>query len=636
MVTSSATQYFLSCYLSQPGAMSVVNFRHDQNIALWRRSGRSVELVRVWELERLTGQKHHHWPLFTAERIEALLTDLLSGEGLRLSDISASWGTRGIPKAAELEAPAGGELFPMHSLAHLFSGLMMDRGIFENETIIALAVDGGPDFGLDGNDKEYWYSGCVSVRGSLHFAPVESPGPLYSACRTLFHHEPGSLMALASACTTEAEYDIEAALGRLKLFGGGIPLSVGLRFVQKIINVVEPQLASRVLDDRFSASEHLQSAVMSIVQRCSEIVMVRNIENLCARFGVAPADAYLSISGGFGLNCPTNTYLLDRFGFRGLLTPPCASDSGQALGLGLLGLHNAGLLDGSGFRLHSAYYGSTVSDVEESLDDYEDWIAEVCDYSPEQLVADIVEMPVAWVAGAAEIGPRALGHRSLLGDPRSVVTKDLLNQVKGRQWWRPVAPLVMDDHAAHWFVQGRPSPFMLEAVQVRPERRSEVPAILHLDGSARHQTLARAVNPQLYDALAAFDKETSVPIFCNTSLNDRNEPIVDNARQALNFCIRKGIRVAYLDGRRVALRASARRLPPVGPAARSSDFFAADAAAREQAWQEWREGAFSAAEAPHRARPPWLAADARFALDGTARHRDPSLAWMSRLARRQV
>src|ERR1700690_1057995 len=204
MATSSGVQHFLSCYISPPGAMSIVNFRHDQNIALWRRSGRTIDLVRVWELERLSGQKHHHWPLFTAERIEAMLDDLLSIEGLRLSDISTSWGTQGIPKAVELAVPPGGEAFPVHSMAHLFSGLMMDHEIFEKETIIALAVDGGPDFTLDAEDKQYWYGGCVSERGHMRFAPVESPGPLFAACRTLFGHEPGTLMALASACTTEA------------------------------------------------------------------------------------------------------------------------------------------------------------------------------------------------------------------------------------------------------------------------------------------------------------------------------------------------------------------------------------------------------------------------------------------------
>ncbi|MFF4501672.1 carbamoyltransferase C-terminal domain-containing protein [Streptomyces sp. NPDC001401] len=244
----------------------------------------------------------------------------------------------------------------------------------------------------------------------------------------------------------------------------------------------------------------------------------RNIESLCTQFGVEPSDAYLPISGGFGLNCPTNTYLLDRFDFKGL-TPPCANDAGQALGIGLLGLHNLGLLDRSGFRLNSAYYGCELNDVDKSIDYYAEWISEVSDFSPEQLIEDIIEMPIAWVAGAAELGPRALGHRSLLGDPRSPETKAVLNRVKGRQWRRPVTPLVLEDRAAHWCVQNCPSPFMLEAVQVRPERRSRVPVILHLDGSARHQTLERAVNPLLYDALAAFDRQVGVPIFCNTSLN---------------------------------------------------------------------------------------------------------------------
>lgn len=623
-------EYYLSCYISPPGAMSVLNFRHDQNIALWRHSGNSVDLVRVWELERISGQKRHYWPLFTRERVESLLEDLLAEEDLGLADISMSWGTREIPKAAELLGPEGSEQFPMHAICHVYSGLMMDRNIYETDTIIALAVDGGPDFELDTEDKKYWYAGCVSERGRLQFAPIQSPAPLYAAGRVLFGQEPGTLMALASACETEMDFDVEAAVGRLKLTGDRYPPYIALPFVQSIVDEAESQLASCELDSRFTRTEHLQSAVMSVVQRCSELIMVRNIESLCTRFGVEPSDAYLSISGGFGLNCPTNTYLLDRFNFKGLLTPPCANDAGQALGIGLLGLHNLGLLDRSGFRLNSAYYGCELNDVDKSIDHYAEWISEVSDFSPEQLIKDIVEMPIAWVAGAAELGPRALGHRSLLGDPRSPETKALLNRVKGRQWWRPVAPLVLEDRAADWFVQNRPSPFMLEAVQVKPARRGRVPAILHLDGSARHQTLERAVNPLLYDALAAFDREVGVPIFCNTSLNDKGEPIVNSAREALNFCIRKGIRVAYLDGRRVELRASALDLiPPDGPAVRSSALFSDDAQAREQAWHEWRDRDFSDEDLPLRVRSPWLDKEAQFSLHGMTMVKDPSLAWMS-------
>lgn len=105
-------EHFLSGYLTPPGPIAVLSARHDQNVALWRRTGRTVELVRVWEVERVSGQKHHHQPLYTPSRAEAFLNGLLATEGLDLSDISASWGTPSLPGHAEIPVPAGAEDFP--------------------------------------------------------------------------------------------------------------------------------------------------------------------------------------------------------------------------------------------------------------------------------------------------------------------------------------------------------------------------------------------------------------------------------------------------------------------------------------------------------------------------------------------
>jgi predicted NodU family carbamoyl transferase len=104
-----------------------------------------------------------------------------------------------------------------------------------------------------------------------------------------------------------------------------------------------------------------------------------------------------------------------------------------------------------------------------------------------------------------------------------VKTKDLLNEYKQRQWWRPVAPIVMAEYVGDWFAASRNSPYMLEAVQVLPAARDRVPAIVHLDGSARHQVLSQQSDPRLHKAIDAFRQATGVPILCNTSLNDKGE-----------------------------------------------------------------------------------------------------------------
>ncbi len=596
MIARPDTEYYLSCYISPPDSLSVLAPRHDQNIALWRSCDSRVELVRVWELERISGQKHHYWPLYTVDRFNRVLAELLATEGLSLEDISSSWGTPGLPHHSEIRLPAGAEDFPVHSLAHLYSGLLLDSEIFRSQTVIGLAVDGRPEFGLDQASKKYWYTGCVSNKGDVNFASVESPAPIYDAASAEFGKEPGTLMALASACPTAITFDTEAAVQTLQLFGGRrIPLIDTLPFVQAVIRSAESQLPSLELDDRFTAQEHLQSAVMKVVQTACEAVMVRNIDRLLSLAAVDPREAYLSLSGGFALNCPTNSFLLHRYGFKDLLIPPCANDSGQALGLGLLALVGTGQLPDRDFRLTTAYYGSELTDFESALQEFDGFIDDVQPFTDTQFVEDICGGPLVWVDGAAEIGPRALGHRSILADPRSLQSKDQLNAWKNRQWWRPVAPIVLEDHTGEWFDESRPSPYMLQTAYVRECKRHMVPAIRHLDESARHQTLAAEANPLLYQAIEAFRLRTGIPMLCNTSLNEKGEPIVDTAAQALSFAMRKGITVAYIAGRRVQLRTDARGQGPTATRrhARRQELFAGQEQDRDKIWDSWLESGYN-------------------------------------------
>ncbi|GAA3034215.1 carbamoyltransferase C-terminal domain-containing protein [Actinokineospora globicatena] len=589
------SEYLLSCYLTEPGPASVLQTRHDQNICLWRRGGSSVDLVRMWEVERFSGQKHHYWPLYTADRAEKLLAELLAEEGLTLADMTAVWGTPGLPGAVELTVPAGAQGLPLHTLGHLFSGLLMDTRIFKQETIVAMAIDAAPDFVQEKGASLAWYAGCVSQRGRLTFAPVRSPAPLYTAGEMLFGKEPGTLMALATATGTTIEFDVAPVLDLNLLGGREHPVSVAVPFVEGILAEARRQLHGRDLAAGFTEEEHVASAVMETVQRCCEEVVRRNVVELCELAGVRPQDSYLSTSGGFALNCPANSLLVNEFGFKGLLTPPCANDSGQSYGLGLLGLHAAGAFDDADHVLEHAYHGAELPDLDSALAEFAPWVAEVDEFDPGRFVADVTAEPLAWVDGAAEIGPRALCHRSLLGDPRAQRTKDRLNEHKQRQWWRPVAPVVMAELAGEWFEQSRPSPYMLETSLVRADRRARVPAILHLDGTARHQTVTERVNPLLYRALSAFHAETGVPILCNTSLNDRGEPIVGTVAEALTFCVRKGVPVLYAQGKRIALRREPvpPTAPPDGPRPRRAGYFAGQEADRDAIWQRWLDAGFT-------------------------------------------
>jgi carbamoyltransferase len=147
-----------------------------------------------------------------------------------------------------------------------------------------------------------------------------------------------------------------------------------------------------------------------------------------------------------------------------------------------------------------------------------------------------------WFQGRSEFGPRALGNRSILGDPRRPEMKDTLNKrVKFRQAFRPFAPIVLYERAKDIFVGEDESPFMLRAKQVRPEWKDRIPAIVHVDGTARVQTVRREHNERIYDLLVEFEKLTGVSVLVNTSFNIKGEPIVETPQQAMNCFIYTGI-----------------------------------------------------------------------------------------------
>ncbi len=157
-----------------------------------------------------------------------------------------------------------------------------------------------------------------------------------------------------------------------------------------------------------------------------------------------------------------------------------------------------------------------------------------------RLLAD--QRVIGWFQGASEFGPRALGNRSLLADPRKAEMKDILNsRVKHRQAFRPFAPIVLAERAREVFEGEEDSPFMLIAKRVRPEWRDKIPAIVHVDGTARVQTVREETNPPLYRLLKEFEALTGVPVLVNTSFNVKGEPIVETPRDAVVCFLTTGI-----------------------------------------------------------------------------------------------
>ncbi|MGB6552144.1 MAG: carbamoyltransferase C-terminal domain-containing protein, partial [Candidatus Binataceae bacterium] len=145
---------------------------------------------------------------------------------------------------------------------------------------------------------------------------------------------------------------------------------------------------------------------------------------------------------------------------------------------------------------------------------------------------------VGWFQGRMEWGPRALGNRSILADPRRVEMRDILNaKIKRREMFRPFAPSILEEAAGDYFTQSYPSPFMLMAYSVRPEKREIIPATTHVDGSGRLQTVAEGQNPSYYQLISEFERQTGVPVLLNTSFNE-NEPVVQRPEEALDCFLR--------------------------------------------------------------------------------------------------
>jgi carbamoyltransferase len=563
--------FYLSTYLNPAGIhrIAYARLRHDNNISLWEKSGTTVRLVRHWELERLSGQKMHRTPFLSLADEKSFIDRLLAPLDLKCGDMAEIWGTPDLDTSDDYHLVRELPNIAFHSVSHLYSAVLMDSDVFFDGTIVGLAVDRGPDRVLDRRLKDYWYSGGVVKSGSINIFPAESPGVLYCEARDRFGKREGTLMALATATTAAGRSERDQILADHR-FDNRDVVEQSRRAFDRIYDQVRADYSQ---DPRFTTEESLQSAVMKEIQAISVMIMERNIDRILDDHDVDPAQAHLAIAGGYALNCPTNSHLMAKYNFQGLLIPPCPGDDGQSMGIGLVAFHKKmGRFD---FSYPGPYLGSEDIDLEGALGAFGEFIqdvrpASVC--NEDAIIDDLLRGPVVWFHGQSEVGPRALGNRSILGDPTSMATKNELNRVKQREWWRPVAPIVLAERIDEWFDNARRSPYMLETFTIREDQRSRIPAVAHLDHSARIQSLTRAQNPPLYDLVAAFAQRTGVPIICNTSLNDKGEPIIDTIPEAINFCLRKQMPVAYFNGNRVTFR-NFSDYSETGPAPRAHELF---------------------------------------------------------------
>lgn len=276
-------------------------------------------------------------------------------------------------------------------------------------------------------------------------------------------------------------------------------------------------------DFAFAVQSHTESVVLELARWLHNRTGERN----------------LCLAGGVALNSVANYKLLEQTPFERIHIVPAAGDQGTGLGAALHGYYGiAGKPWQPSAEPFSPYLGRAYDEAAalRALDPHGD---RVVVSRPADVYADVAAeiaggAVVGWFQGRSEIGPRALGNRSILADPRDPGMKDRVNaKVKHREAFRPFAPVVLEHRQTEYFTSAAPAYYMLLVPQVREDRRTEIPAVTHVDGSARLQTATPALNPELCELLTAFDRLTGVPVLLNTSFNDNNEPIVETPQDAV-------------------------------------------------------------------------------------------------------
>jgi len=296
--------------------------------------------------------------------------------------------------------------------------------------------------------------------------------------------------------------------------------------------------------------EHRHRNVAASMQARLEEVLFGLLNELHKRTGQKP----VCLAGGVAFNCVANGKIFERTAFEQVYVQPAAGDAGLAVGAAFYVLHQV-LGQPRSFVMDHAYWGPGYSAeqirqaIEQTRITSLDF--QICEL-PEEELAKAAAREIAdgkilgWFQGRAEWGPRALGNRSILADPRRAEMKQILNErIKHREAFRPFAPSILEEATGEYFERTHPSPFMTLAFAVRPEKRAAIPAPTHVDGTGRLQTVSRAVNPRYWRLIREFANLTGVPVVLNTSFND-NEPIVCRPEEALDCFLRTKMGVLVL------------------------------------------------------------------------------------------
>ena len=297
--------------------------------------------------------------------------------------------------------------------------------------------------------------------------------------------------------------------------------------------------------------------VAASLQACLD----RSVVHICGHFSAVTGLRRLAMAGGVALNCTANGRLRRSGLFEEIYVQPAAGDDGAALGAALFRASLTGL---ENRRMPTPFLGPScsLSEIQDALERFDDRIQTTRFGSPEECrrsAARLIEQGkvIAWYQGRMEFGPRALGNRSILANPADPQMRDRINaMVKKREAFRPFAPAVTIEEVHHWFDVPPMTalPYMIAAVDVRSEHRSELPAVTHVNGSARVQTVSFVDNPDFHSLLKAIGERTGREMVLNTSFNVKGQPIVNTAKEAIETFLGTEIDALFLEDTLVVRR----------------------------------------------------------------------------------
>jgi carbamoyltransferase len=449
-----------------------------------------------------------------------------------------------------------------HHPAHLASAFFASP--FDEAAVCA--IDGFGDF-----VSTSWALGRGSSLGAIDrvYFP-HSLGLLYLAITQFlgFHHYGDEFKVMGLAPYGEPDYvkpirrlvhlrpggRFELDLRYFRHASDGVPMTwdagephIGTVYTAALESLLGP---ARRRDESIDARHE---AIAASVQRVFEEAFFHVLAGVHRQFNVAR----LCLAGGCAMNSVANGKIRSQTPFEDVFIQPAAGDNGTALGAALY-VWNHVLSQPRRLVMRHSYWGpaSADSEVRAALDSAADRLravgcepraldeATLCDWTAERIAQGRV---VGWYQGRMEWAARALGNRSIVADPRRADMRDIINtKIKFREKFRPFAPSVLEEALDEYFVDAVPDPFMIQVYPVREDKRRCIPAVTHVDGSGRVQTVSRETNARFWRLINAFRDRTGIPILLNTSFNE-NEPIVHRPEQALDCFLRTGMDVLVIE-----------------------------------------------------------------------------------------